>query len=369
MYLEEDLVGIAKRENNKKRKYLVVNKLQGKHISVKPSKAIDMFDSLADLLLENYKEEKLLLIGFAETATAIGASVAIKTGCQYMQTTREKVDGVQYLYFSENHSHATEQKLVKDDIDMIINDITRIVFVEDEVTTGNTIINIMNIIKSTYGDQKIKYSIASILNGMDSDALELFKTNDIGLHYLVKTEHSKYEDIAMKYLDNGKYYDYSDRKNNLLYNEYEFYGHINARRITASSDYLDSCKGLWTNIKKNCMNSDFKKILVLGTEEFMYPALFIADQLEKLNNSVSFHATTRSPIIVSDEANYPLHTRYELRSMYETERIIYVYDLGQYDQCYIITDAARNDDNRAEQSLIKAINLAGTFNINLIRWC
>ena len=30
---------------------------------------------------------------------------------------------LQILFFSEAHSHATEQKLVKDDIDRVINDI------------------------------------------------------------------------------------------------------------------------------------------------------------------------------------------------------------------------------------------------------
>ena len=38
-YVESDLVRIAKRENNTKRNYLVVNPLQGKHIPVQPSKA------------------------------------------------------------------------------------------------------------------------------------------------------------------------------------------------------------------------------------------------------------------------------------------------------------------------------------------
>ena len=57
---------------------------------------------------------------------------------------------LQILFFSEAHSHATEQKLVKDDIDRVINDIDRIVFIEDEVTTGNTIMNIIKIITKEY---------------------------------------------------------------------------------------------------------------------------------------------------------------------------------------------------------------------------
>lgn len=99
MYLESDLVRIGKRENNKKRNYLVVNRLQGKHIPVLPSEALSMFDALAEIIEKEYSGEKLLLIGFAETATAIGAEAAIKLGAQYIQTTREIVQGVSYLFF------------------------------------------------------------------------------------------------------------------------------------------------------------------------------------------------------------------------------------------------------------------------------
>jgi hypothetical protein len=89
MYTEEDLVGIAQRENNNKRKYLVVNKLQGKHVPVVPSEAMKLFDSFAGIVYHTYQWEKLLLVGFAETATAIGAALATKMDCFYIQTTRE----------------------------------------------------------------------------------------------------------------------------------------------------------------------------------------------------------------------------------------------------------------------------------------
>ena len=47
MYTETNLIRIARRENNTKRNYLVVNMLQGKHIPVSPSIAFNMFESLA----------------------------------------------------------------------------------------------------------------------------------------------------------------------------------------------------------------------------------------------------------------------------------------------------------------------------------
>ena len=87
-YQQKDLVRIAKRENNTKRGYLVVDPLQGKHVPVEPSKALNLFKSLAEKLQGKYEGERLLLIGFAETATAIGAQAAITLGTKYIHTTR-----------------------------------------------------------------------------------------------------------------------------------------------------------------------------------------------------------------------------------------------------------------------------------------
>ena len=58
MYTEAELVRIAKRENNTRRKYLVVNRLQGKHIPVSPKEALQMFRSLAELIKEAYPSER-----------------------------------------------------------------------------------------------------------------------------------------------------------------------------------------------------------------------------------------------------------------------------------------------------------------------
>ena len=53
MYTEKELVRIARRENNNKRNYLVVNRLQGKHIPVRPCEALAMFRALADTGVRN----------------------------------------------------------------------------------------------------------------------------------------------------------------------------------------------------------------------------------------------------------------------------------------------------------------------------
>ena len=55
---------------------------------VSPSKALGMFDALA-YLKEKYSGKKLLLVGFAETATAIGAEIAIKLIHVYSDNKRD----------------------------------------------------------------------------------------------------------------------------------------------------------------------------------------------------------------------------------------------------------------------------------------
>lgn len=366
MYTEKELAVIAKRENNNKRKYLVVNPLQGKHIPVSPEKALAMFEKLAELVKEAYPNETLLLVGFAETATAIGAALAVKLDTYYMQTTRENVQGVEYLFFSESHSHATEQKLIQTDLDKVIDNIDRIVFVEDEVTTGNTILKIVELIERTY-TKKIKFSVASLLNGMNKISQKVYQDRQILTHYLVKTNHDTYTEVADSYRGDGTYYAGNAEEIQETAPIMMVSGYCDGRRLNCGKEYGEACKKLWEEIAQAVSFQENRKILVLGTEEFMYPALYVAKRLEELGYEVRNHATTRSPIAVSSEAAYPLHMRYELVSLYDEERKTFLYDIGTYDLVLVITDAPITD--RGRKTLIHALTACGNKNIKLIRWC
>ena len=395
MYTEAELVRIAKRENNTRRKYLVVNRLQGKHIPVSPKEALQMFRSLAELIKEAYPSERLLMVGFAETATAIGAAVAIESQAAYMQTTREVIDGVDYLYFSESHSHSTEQKLVKTDLDKIIGKTDRIVFIEDEVTTGNTILNIVRLIQKTYA-QPVSFAVASILNGMNEEALENYKNLKIPVHYLVKTAHDTYTEIAEQYQADGTCHICTKPQEKEVEQQkevqqqiemqqtkeaqqpievQEISGWINARRLHTADTYKQACEQLWQEIQQKYGYTKYTKetetgrrILVLGTEEFMYPALYVGAKLEEAGYTVRMHATTRSPIAVSKEEKYPLHTRYELASLYDKNRTTFVYDLAEYEEVLVLTDAQKQETEGWE-SLQRALTLNHNRQIRGIRWC
>ena len=107
-YREEDLMRLAKRVNNAKRAYLIVNPLQGKHVPVSPTAALTMMGALGTLLARVHPRADLV-IGFAETATAVGAAVAaaLPGPAAYLHTTREAfaLSGGS-VDFLEEHSHA-----------------------------------------------------------------------------------------------------------------------------------------------------------------------------------------------------------------------------------------------------------------------
>lgn len=358
-----DFIKIAKRINNNKRGYLVVNAKQGKHLPVSPTEALGLFSELADLLEREYKGERLLLIGFAETATAIGAHTAVKLGSLYMQTTRENIPNVEYIFFSEEHSHATEQKLVKNDIDAVIESVDRIIFIEDEVTTGKTIRNIVAILRQMYGE-RVKYSAASVINGMNDENIKIFNETGIRIHYLVKTNNERFAELVKDITDDGRCVRSTGR--GAEHKEIFCGSYINARRLTCAGEYREACDKLWSGCREVFADDDIQNILVMGTEEFMYPALYVGSQLEKSGKNVRSHSTTRSPIAASSERDYPIRARYEITSLYDDERNTYLYNLDNYDMISVITDA---DDTRKKGINSLTEILGGyTDNIVVIRW-
>ena len=364
MYSEKDLVAVGKRENNKKRNYLVINPLQGKHIPVRPGQAFELFDTLADMIRAAYGEEKLLMVGFAETATAIGAETAVRLGAKYIQTTREDIPGVTYLFFSESHSHATEQKLVKEDIDRVIGEIDRVIFIEDEVTTGNTILGIINVLEELCGEG-LKFAVASLLNGMEREHLEVYEKKGIGTLYLLKTRHEKYASLAERPMADGNYVRCGCSDSPSV-REVEIAGKMDARRLVDGLDYKRACEALWRDITDAFEFEAGERVLVVGTEECMYPALFTARCMEEKGLTVWSHSTTRSPVMVFSNDTYPLKVRYELKSLYDKNRTTYIYNIESYDRVFIITDALYGEEGK--NSLVSAMARKNK-NINLIRWC
>lgn len=195
---------------NKKRSFLFVSKVLGKHIPVNPYTSLLSGAALAILLYKelvpqsgqqmdklireavrglldsNYAKEayeKLMderlsfafpepikFVGFAETATALGHSMyrLFDNGATYIHTTREDIPGLRpIIRFEEEHSHAVDHRCYALNEDAFAGD-GPIVLVDDEITTGKTTLNIIRDIQEHF--PRKQYVIASLLDWRtDSD--------------------------------------------------------------------------------------------------------------------------------------------------------------------------------------------------------
>lgn len=377
MYDIEDLVRVAKRENNSIRSYLYVNPLQGKHIPIEPFGVKNLCRDLSDMINDRYIGEKLFVIGFAETATAIATFVAseLNSVVYYENTTREMEGKTSdFIYFTESHSHATEQKLNILDYKSVYEITDRIIFVEDEVTTGNTICKLINEIKKLYPERNFRFTIASILNSMKDERLMELRGIGIDCIYVkrIPFEYKKDElDYMYTDVNTSQYaYDYMDEYSIDGVEIYQFEGMMNLRRASNMEDYrykLHSlCEFVYHNERRGY---SYENLLVIGTEEFMHQAIEVADYLKEYNiaSNVKTHSTTRSPILVSKQGNYPLNKRYKLRSLYDDQRITYIYNLARYDKVIVITDS-KLESEKGLENLVAALRNEGNDNISVYQW-
>ncbi|MCH5204531.1 MAG: phosphoribosyltransferase domain-containing protein [Oscillospiraceae bacterium] len=340
-YTPENVLKIAKRVNNTKRSYLLVNPLQAKHIPVSPKRALEMMRSLGNMLYGKYPEAKLV-IGFAETATAIGAAAceSFTDDCVYIHTTRESFGG-EFVYFSEEHSHAVEQKLYASGLDELIRKTPQIIFIDDELSTGKTLINIAERLKKEFPCAEEKEFIAaSILNRISEENEARLLCEGIKCEQLVKlpnedhtvaVEHIEVEE-AEKITSNGK------EKYTVLQCSEKI---PNARMGVKTGYYKRRIKELMRDAVRSLELPKNAELLVLGTEECMYPALVFGEIFEEENGGrVLCHSTTRSPIGISHAESYPIKSGYKLRSFYESSRETFIYNLGKYENAIVISDSA-----------------------------
>lgn len=365
-YSQNDVLMLGKRINNPKRSYLLVNPLQAKHIPVSPAAAIEMMSSLGRLVRES-SPGKCLVIGFAETATAVATVVSMQldTECLYIQTTREDLEEVQnWVEFSEEHSHATEQKLCGDGLRDWIAVVDHIVVVDDEFSTGKTLINIAKALKAYTPDaHKKDYVAVSIVNRIDEEHVSLLAEEGYRCVYLVKPADEDYEKIVSDFQVHkaetiSMWEDDSNSATEIqLQTLYQ-----NPRMGVSSREYTKTCDVLAEEARQIIQSMLVgERILVIGTEECMYPALAVGKRLEEISRVkiIRCHATTRSPIGISEHEGYPIQNGCRLRSFYDSERITYLYNLREYDMAVIVTDARKDKRKEGLHDLCTALKRFG----------
>ena len=395
-YREQEVACLAKREGNSKRGYLYVNPLQGKHMPTRGAKLSVLIKDLKSLTDSCCGEDNTLIIAFAETATALGLGVAVERGCNNgyktycIQTTREKGStDCKPLYFTEDHSHAMEQKIETAGLAEVLTDVTKIIFIDDEVTTGNTILHAINALEEFMLENNLEptgysYGIVTILNSMPDATLEAFAKKGIDCKYIRRVDNAKFRTVYEQLMiqkpfstqewelsaDTGRGTVFLPPQINMLHTKYK-----DSRYAVCAEEYYTLCSQMveevWSKLEDK-LNG--KNVLILGTEEFMFPAVLLAVYIEtyKENTTAWTQSTTRSPIEVvkkSRQKDYPLTSRYEMPSCYDPNRVTYLYNLTAYDEVVILTDSQR-DCKLAMSALVEALKDAGIpkEHIHPYRW-
>ena len=371
-YSPDALVRIARRENNKKRSYLFVNPLQAKHIPVSPTESLSMMRELATVIGIG-AGKNVVVIGFAETATAIGAVVAASIGenVRYIHTTREKLPGDSTtLGFLEEHSHAADQALCSSSLGKFMCDADELVFVDDEYSTGRTFLNAISVLsENNLLENAPRITALSVINRIDEKRVFELSARGVNIKYLLRFDPAAYIDMfdGVATLSAKR-----PPSRGLAPNELDFAGHLDDPRIGVDAkEYWDACTCFACEVVVALPDSwrhAQASMLVLGTEECMAPALALGSELESSCPwlEVKCHATTRSPISISVEQGYPIHNGMRLRSLYDRNRETFIYNLQAYDYAIVVTDAAKSTRGPGIEDISSALLEYGCHEILVV---
>ncbi|MFF0735232.1 phosphoribosyltransferase [Streptomyces chartreusis] len=172
------MLGLALRRNPK-RAHLLVSNVLGKHVPQSPSVVYGAGFALGRRVRELLGAEeaaRAVVLGYAETATGLGHSVADGVGlAPYLHSTRRPVAGVARAGgFEESHSHATSHLLLPEDPALLVGD-GPLVLVDDEFSTGNTVLNTVRDLHERYPRRRyVVVALVDMRSPADAGRLEEF---------------------------------------------------------------------------------------------------------------------------------------------------------------------------------------------------
>lgn len=304
-YQLDDLLGFAERINPK-RAFLFVSKVLGRHIPVAPSQMRNAFSDLANLIPNNLPEP-IIVIGMAETAVGLSAGVHQTLQSRYpnailLNSTRHTQNGTLLTTFSEDHSHASTHLIYQSDDKVLQQQVLNaktLIMVDDEASTGQTCQNVVNALRHAGLTQLEQVHLATLVDwSLGKVENQPFKDIAFFRHHLLSgswqwTDIPNAKPITMPKVDSV------EAGNQPLLATGDW-----GRKPTIRTDL--GLKLLWENLTQQIDINDFsaKKILVLGSNEFVWLPFLLAEKLENLlknqNSSVKFGSLTRSPIATND---------------------------------------------------------------------
>ena len=326
-----ELFGVARRINPR-RSALFVSTVLGKHIPVAPDECRSFGRCLARL----QPEQPSHVIGFAETATALGHLVHDGLpGSDYVHSTRKVEDGwPPVLTFSEDHSHATDHRIVHRDPSWLDDDRT-VLFVDDELTTGRTLLNLVAAIQARR--PRPEYRVAAFLDWRDAAARSAFAAAEerlgttITVTALVAGE-ATWQDEPVAVFEP---HDAQPVPEVPVIHHGVDLGLATARYGWDGADQAALDERLPEVAGKLAAARTGPRALVLGTEAFMYAPLRVA---AAMGEGVRYQSTTRSPIVAADVDGYPIRHKAAFPNPHDPALASFVYNVapGAYDDIFVV---------------------------------
>lgn len=405
---------------NKKRSFLFISNVLGKHIALPPQvplllgqllamRYMDVVHEKPDLraqaVAETLKTREQLreslqaleeqpvvapkpmkIIGFAETATALGHAFfnAFQGDVEYVHTTREVLPNLSALAtFEEEHSHATTHNVYMQNEQFFEGD-AEIVLVDDELTTGQTNLNIIAQILTRFPHKK-RFVIVSILDWRSDAHRQAYRDfeQQHGIHIdevnilegriavegaspevppvqyaLEKTtptiaQHTLRIDDVHYVFEQSKQDDDSTCEAPYFIGSGRF-GLSKALDVTIRTQ-LQAQQQTLQRLRKG------SNTLVLGTGEFMYIPMRIA---ALLGDGVSYHSTTRSPIYAHPDSFIYNQYTFESPEHCGVQNYAYNIPINHYDDVIVVLE--RITSHRALQQLIDALSQAQIPQITIL---
>lgn len=385
---------------NKKRSFLFVSTILGKHLSIKPAISLASGFALAARYMEilhntfhpfqkeilnlislevdeipeevfHYQyplQEEVLFIGFAETATALGHSMfQCFQNAKYVHTTRESIPNLEsVITFEEEHSHATSHRCYVDE--SFFQNSNPIVLVDDEMTTGKTALNIIRSIQNKFPREE--YIIASLLDWRSNTNRRQFKQLEeelqIKIHVISLLEGSIHT--------TGQPLNISKTDIQIEETKLNFKKHtLTCPTLSYTSNYIKYTGRFGISAYEQKHIHSFaqeagrtlnrerigKRTLCLGTGEFMYIPMKIAAEM---GENILYQSTTRSPIHpVSNDVNYAIHNHFSYPSPEDSTITNYFYNISPHDYDEVFVFIERDLGEEALSPLLQQLQTVIPF--------
>jgi adenine/guanine phosphoribosyltransferase-like PRPP-binding protein len=375
----DTVLSVALRKNPR-RAHLLVSHALGKHTPQRPDiidlgarllaekahaalvGAADTVDVsvLADALIRNAPAPQItpraadaVVVGFAEAATALGATVADHLSAYYVCSTRTPTRTA-YGQFSEEHSHASEHFLTPSDAAPLSDNRKPVVLVDDELTTGRTAMNLIRVLHAEAAHpQYIIATLADLRDAGAHDAMVRF-AEELGVPVTVVSLFAGHLTTAPDAIERAA----------AAIDMAPAPARLGAGRSTVTSTYdittatPHARDGVMSFVETqaaaqqiavrfaNPLASSDRRVLVLGVEEDMMLALQVARALSDDGAHADFSSTTRSPVAVIDHPGYPIRNAITFTGMDGAPRFVYNID-GRYDSVLIVTTDPMYETNTA----------------------